>query len=88
MERRGSLVGLGSFPANAADAVGVGTQRSLLGNKKHYRSLQLIVIFIKKPGRRVCACVCVYFSAALCCLSILPHLSRADKTEETMSAAG
>lgn len=64
MERRGSLVGLGSFPANAADAVGVGTQRSLLGNKKHYRSLQLIVIFIKKPGRpadvRVRACVCIF----------------------------
>lgn len=62
MERRGSLVGLGSFPANAADAVGVGTQRSLLGNKKHYRSLQLIVIFIKKPGRRACAraCVCIF----------------------------
>lgn len=90
MERWGSLVGLGSLPANAADAVGVGTQRSLLGNKKHYQSLQLIVIFIKKPGcpADVRVRARVYFSAALCCLSILPRLSRADKTEETMSAAG
>lgn len=37
IERSGTLLDLGYLPPpNAADAVEVGTQRSLLGNKKHY----------------------------------------------------